>query len=442
MSVNITKIKNNTFLIYASCLILLIEVAQGFYFKGDISKAGTNLASFFIISCLGYIILTDKNYRTQIFHNKKSIIFLAFALLMIFWVSYSAAKGEYKYDLFLFMRSICLGWLIFNFSAALKQEEKHKTLLRISLILWFAVSTSIILGSISGFGLYTYEEHKSGYKFFFPSVNELNFVYFSSFLILFYHPKPPIFKAFLLIFTAVTFFTIGNKSFIALAIIASLSILYLNLSTSSKYLYISIAILALLFSWQFNVFSIILEKLTDTTIYILTNLSSGSNKLIAKLSYLDPFSALTSERDKLFAIAWNVYSNNYGVGETLAGMGYSNYGIMYSNARASGDFSFSEIDIVDLFMSYGLIGIFSFFFLIRRIWKSPPSDRKLTSLKKTLIIVFTLSGILTGHIYFMGFPVFIFCCYVGLLTTPTKTRSPVPIRSASNSLQTAVITAK
>jgi hypothetical protein len=61
-------------------------------------------------------------------------------------------------------------------------EYRMKTIFRVSFFVWLFVFLSIVVGLFSGVGLYTYAEHSSGYKFYYPSLNELNFVFFLSFL--------------------------------------------------------------------------------------------------------------------------------------------------------------------------------------------------------------------------------------------------------------------
>lgn len=150
-------------------------------------------------------------------------------------------------------------------------------------------------------------------------------------------------------------------------------------------------------------------------VYVLGEFSSGSSKLAVKLSYLNPVSALISERDVLFLLARDVYVSSYGWYEAIFGSGFTSYGYAYGALRGGGDFSFSEIDIVDVFMSYGVVGVSLLFLLMFTVYRRGRElDDGLYMLRRILVVLFVVTGSLTGHIYLMGFPVFFFSCYAGL----------------------------
>jgi len=92
---------------------------------------------------------------------------------------------------------------------------------------------------------------------------------------------------------------------------------------------------------------------------------------------------------------------------------------LYALKKGVGTFSFSEIDVVDLFMSYGINGIAIFTTIMLKIYnKKSPYDNKVFFWYKTLLVLlFILTGTLTGHIFFFGFTSFIFALYSGLLSS-------------------------
>jgi hypothetical protein len=111
----------------------------------------------------------------------------------------------------------------------------------------------------------------------------------------------------------------------------------------------------------------------------------------------------------LFLIARDVYISNYGWYETIFGAGFTSYGYAYGALRRGYGFSFSEMDLVDVFMSYGVAGVVILAFIMLSIYRRGfEIDNKLYILRKALVVLFVVTGAMTGHIYLMSFPVFFF----------------------------------
>ncbi|MNY40923.1 hypothetical protein D3C86_1757010 [compost metagenome] len=108
----------------------------------------------------------------------------------------------------------------------------------------------------------------------------------------------------------------------------------------------------------------------------------------------------------------------------MFGLNLSSYGLAYGLIR-TGKFSFSENDVVDVFMSYGALGISIILLLIYRITSNKSSEVIVNSAaaKKTFCIVFLINGFLTGHIFLFGITCFVFSLYSGILSENSGERA-------------------
>ncbi|ENO91837.1 hypothetical protein C662_14711 [Thauera sp. 28] len=415
------RLRPDLVLVGMACLLFAVEPVQGYLFGGDLSKAGTNLIAIAFIFAMTAISFVAPNYRRNLLNTSNIFIVVVSLHTLTYIVISGSLNDAVRYDIFALLRSIVLGYLLYNFCRAIPYENREPTLKRIALIVWWTVCITILAGNLSGRGLYTYADHSSGYKFFYPSLNELSFVFFSSFLILLATNQNNTRKAIYTLLTLLTFLVIGNKSFIALFSISLTAYFFLSRGAIARTTILLILCAILIALASTNIAETLIDKFFALVIYILTEYSSGSSKLLLKLSYLDPFSALVSERDKLLSIAADIYRTNYGLLETLFGLGYSNYGSIYGIARGSGTFSYSEMDPVDIFMSYGILGLFITFYIALSIYSERNEiSNRLYMLRRILVILFFSTGALTGHLYLMGFPVFFFACYAGLCASPYR----------------------
>lgn len=404
-----------------ACLAYAVEPIQGYLAGGDVTKAGTNLLVFAFTVSLLAISLFSQEYRQNLINRRNFHVVLFFIVSLTLLFSSGLINGSVKHDIFALLRSVVLGYFLYNFCRLIPANQRESTLKKIALLIWWAISITILAGSMTGKGFYTYPEHSSGYKFFYPSLNELNFVFFSSFLVLLATCQSNTAKTTYTFLTLLTFLVIGNKSFIALFFISLTAYFILSRGTTAR-LAITITSFSILVTLASTDIAVTLsQKTLSFIIHILTEYSSGSSKLLVKLSYLDPFSALISERDHLFLIAANLYHAHYNLLETFFGIGYSNYGSIYGLARNGSAFSYSEIDPVNIFMSYGILGLFITFSIAICIYsRRNEISYRLYMLRRILVISFFTTGAFTGHLYLMGFPVFFFACYTGLCASPNR----------------------
>lgn len=394
---------------------LCVEIMQGFATGGDVTKAGTNLVSGFFVCMLLIAACVSPSYQKNLFGRQNFLLVISVILLLAWYLSIGFAVGAVRYDVFALLRSVVLGYFVYKFCASVDFESRELLLVRTALFVWLFISLTIMIGAVAGVGLYTYPEYATGYRFYYPSLNELTFVYFSSYLVLAIGASRVASLLFFSVMTLAVFLIIGNKSFVVLFLVSACSYFLICARLPARIFVIGGAGLILLWVVGGNYSVAIFDTLIDYGISFLVQFSNGSSKLLEKLSYLNPMSALISERDMLFMLALELYEIHYGVFETLFGIGYSSYGLLYGAIRGENGFSYAEIDPVDIFMSYGVVGLFVVGLILYKVYSRgyEPSHR-LYLLRRILVILFVINGALTGHIYLMGFPVFFFAYYAGL----------------------------
>lgn len=407
-------------LLAIACLYPLVELAQGYIFGGDISKSITN--SFAVLSILAlapYTILPLTKKLTPIDITIAILIALSFSMVLVKGLD----QGAISYDLNALIRSLALAVIIFTFCKNINNDAKIYLIQRISRYTWGLITLCVFISYTTGIGLHTYIDFESGNKFYFPSINELTFVYISSWIMLSITSKSTWAGYATLAATIATFLILGNKSFIPLIIFYIAAKNFLSLSSGTKLFVLpAITIIALILHAT-GILNFLGSKAVDAVVYILSNQSQGAEKFLAKLSYLDITSALISERDMLLEIAFKVYTEKATIFTNLFGMNLTGYGTAYGQIR-NGTFSFSENDAVDLFMSYGLAGVTLLIALCIKVNKAQPIElpNKKLNIKGIYITLFVFNGILTGHIFLFTFTCLTVSIYSGLLSSnqPTK----------------------
>ena len=399
----------------------LIELFQGFVFKGDVSKAFTNVFSAIVIGVCGICIAPS--------YKKFTPLELVVLALVVLSLTTTAIKGYVfggvAYDFFALLRSIIAGVFVYSTAKSLSTSEKKHTIRFASIYLWFVVTISVIFSYYTGVGLHTYGDFSSGSKFYFPSINELTFIYIASWMFLYFSfQRNPVVQYVSLAITVFTFTLLGNKSFIIIISVFFVLWTFFKSSKTKQLIYLASALLLLLISVYSGLLSMIFNSIISLVIYFLSNYSSGAEKFLTKLSYLDVSSALISERDMLFYIALDLFKAEYSIFDTVFGLNLSSYGLAYGLIR-TGKFSFSENDVVDVFMSYGALGISIILLLIYRITSNKSSEVIVNSAaaKKTFCIVFLINGFLTGHIFLFGITCFVFSLYSGILSENSGERA-------------------
>lgn len=387
--------------------MLCVVTFEGWWFGGDNGKMFSNL---FALACFFLFV-------SKISFSRHSMVIFGLSLLLLFSTAinyYGNPDAALEKDLYFYFKTILFAGAVYCFFRRSSVNCDEKFLKQVSFAGWLFVTLSIFIAKITGCGFYTYEEYGVGSKFYFPSVNELNFVYFVFNLMIWYFYRSPLLKLFVLLAGFWVYLAIGNKSFIALYAISVMVFCFLAVPVWLRLLSF---ILVLMFvglalvvpSLIFSMFELCFKVLA----FVFGNLSGGAEKFLIKASYLSPFSALVSERDVLFYIGRDIFFSSFDWFRLLFGMSYGLYGSRYAIYRG-GDFSFSEIDPIDLFFSYGLLGLGLLFAVIISLlstnagrWSRP---------RTTLIWLFFLAGLMTGHIYAYVFPLYFFSMYLGLLT--------------------------
>jgi hypothetical protein len=413
-------------LIYMLALIApAFEILQGFIYGGDVSKSFSNVFSLISVLLIVVMFMSSALLRLKrAGHVYSHLPFLDVACYL--WTTLTFAiivmnglyYGKISYDIFAILRSLILGYAVYSLSLKIDDKKKATVLRNCALYLWILISGVVFVSRIFSIGLYTYPEFEIGNKFFFPSVNELTYVYFSSWLIVSLLVDNTAIRYLLLSVTILVFLIIGCKSFVAFFIVVLLFLFWQTLSFIGKFFLTSIFLSICFACIVTDIFNIFLLNVVMPLASILASFSSGGEKLLLKLSYLSVFSALVSERDVLVSIAHDLFIHEYDFFDFLFGKSLSGYGPLYAIKKGVASFSFSEVDLVDLFMSYGLNGCFLFLVIIFKMCHKKASSEKSAFYKTRAlnIIIFVLAGTFTGHVFFFSFTCFTFALYTGLLS--------------------------
>ena len=151
--------------------LLMLVTIEGWWFGGDNGKVFTN--SFALVVCILWV-------RHFVFTRFSIFVFLLsfFLLCSVVINFYFSPYAVLQKDMLFYLRSLVFGSIVYTYFYRSAVNGDLVFLRRVSLICWFLVTGMIFLSSLLGLGFYTYEEFSVGRKFYFPSVNELNFVYF------------------------------------------------------------------------------------------------------------------------------------------------------------------------------------------------------------------------------------------------------------------------
>lgn len=420
---------SNTLLILLASAFPVIECIQGYIFNGDTSKSLTNIYSAITITLL-LLFIKPANSK-----NGTILTYIFGLALILITATKGLFSGNISYDFFAILRSLLLGTATYLFSSRLNDSQKIETLTLIAKLTWYLITLTILFSELSGTGLYTYDEFKVGHKFYFPSVNELNFVYISSIAVLLTIEASFKLKIIKLLISLICFSIIGNKSFIPLLFLIYASNVYLNAKITKKMLYLCAPITILIILFAAGIQTSVITSATESIVFLLSKFSSGAEKFATKLSYLNVFSALLSERDTLAELALDLVHRHYDSLDIMIGINLSEYGALYGPLRGK-EFSFSENDILDLFMSYGCLGLIFFFTLAKKIYSTSalPEIHSAKTLKRTLVILFVICGALTGHVYLFGYTCFIFSLYCGLLSTSSSRKGLIASNEKTHSI--------
>ena len=392
------------------CLCFIFECMQGMLDGNDSSKIVSNAFCFlFFVFCL---ILRGKK-KILFFQDDKLLVAL---IIIAIVASCGGAMWQginIRLDITALFRSLVIGWMAFCYANCCNVSESN--IQKIVSIVWGGVSLCIILSWCFNFGIKTYVDFNLGHKFYFQSINEFTFVYLSIWLWLFYFGSVGL-KLLSTIITLMCFCIIGSKAFLPLAAIMVTCFCIEKLCfycgkkiTALVSLFFSV--LASYFIFCENGMKIIFKIIT----YFLSNYSLGGEKLITKLSYLSPLSALMSERDRLWGYAVDLLLHHYSLYDFIFGRSFSGYGTAYG-AYKNSSFSFAENDWLDIFMSYGVLGVICVFILFKNFLLIPVEEWA-KNIKIYLLVLFLGAGFMTGHVMLFSFPVFTFAFLTGLASS-------------------------
>lgn len=391
----------------------LFEITQGIVDGNDTSKIVSNIFCVFFAIYFFFLYIKNLVFLAKI--DECIAFFIVIGVMGAWggaiWNGYGINK-----DITALFRSLFIGWLAFSFSSSFTIDRSH--LLKVIVSLWGMVSFCIALSWVFNFGLYTYVEYKLGHKFYFQSVNELTFVYVILWVWIYLLSTSFAKRLVCTLASIFVFMIIGNKAFIPLLAISFLFMLCNKIPRKERIIIFLIvvfcAVVLVVTQWGRVLFS----YMFDSIIYILVNYSQGGKKLAEKLSLVGPFSALMSQRDMLWGYSVDLLLKNYNMWEVVFGRSFTGYGLTYGIYRDL-KFSFAENDILDIFMSYGVVGVFILFFMLKGLWDFYVCSWA-KNVNKITILLFVFAGFMTGHVMLFCFPVFVFSFLIGAVYDKSK----------------------
>tara|TARA_R110001599_G_scaffold57631_10_gene158686 strand:- start:13130 stop:14323 length:1194 start_codon:yes stop_codon:yes gene_type:complete len=379
-----------------------MELLNGYIYKYEPTKIITNIYAIFFIVVAILTLIRSSIPATSV---KKLLPLL---LLVPLYLAILTARDQlYFSDISLFIRSIIFGMIAYLAMTTIDRSELNSFVYRFCLS-WWAITTCAIFSSAAfDIGLSTYEKFGIGNKFYFQANNELA-IFYSSISAYLLTVKPRLMaKLAIATISILCFLAIGTKSFIITAAIILTSSLIIKSNNRHKWnsLAITLALsplLVLILSTQIN-----LDKIATELIELLTAYSSGAIKISEKVNHLGTISALLGERDILISDAIETLSPKIGLIELFFGFGFTNYAQIYGNSLGQ-NFRFVENDVVDIFFSFGLIGITGYLLLVghgikRFITLQPTTNTHVTAASISYINAILL-GAISGHGVFFTLP--------------------------------------
>lgn len=391
----------------------LCEILQGIVNNNDTSKAISNV--FVLLFLMQFFFHVRLRKLSTLKLNEKILFFIAFgiciSLCRAICNGYSISK-----DITAIIRSVFLGCAAFYYSSSIKIDKAY--LCKVIFYLWVGISLSIFLSWLFGIGIATYVEFNVGHKFYFQSVNELTFVYIFLWLWLIYFIGNFYIKTAITFYTILVFMIIGNKAFVPLMTLAVLFIVWDNFCVKRKIMSLSLIVSAIFLLVLTGLLNEIVNEISNYIAFFLVHYSLGGSKLAAKLNHIDTISALVSQRDILWGYSIDLFKNSYDCLDIIFGRSFSGYGISYGHYKNS-LFSFAENDILDIFMSYGIIGFIGLYYMIKKLWCMNIYGWG-NRINKVAVFMFIVTGFMTGHVMLFSFPVFLFSYLLGTVYDVSK----------------------
>lgn len=280
-----------------------------------------------------------------------------------------------------------------------KDESAHLKLIKLIRFSYMILVVNIFVKYI-GLGYPAYEHGDIGSKGFFFAGNEIS--------------------ALLIILSSILAFTIwekGNKKqyylFLALNLLAGLTI-------SSKTAILGIILIFFAIPFQKRSFKInkLLLLVTSSIVFlpILFLLSwkfIQNSALILRIQYfyekLDLWTFILSSRNIYLKNAFENYLYEYNTVEKIIGVGKTKYELL-------NDFKVVEMDVVDIFFTYGFLGLFIFiiiitFLLVQARRFSMKSEYLYGSFIFLMVIILLIISTLAGHVFGSGMS----AVFIGLL---------------------------
>lgn len=395
-------------------LLPLVVCVQGYMF----GPGGVNyLTNIYALLTLLFFSVFLVSYKVPVYFYYAISLFLALSLI-------TALRGVYLdmvpvRDYFLIIRSWVLFVVVYYFIGHyVKFDKKIKYTRRLFFVFWMFVSVSVILSKYFHVGLYTYPIYSSGFKFWFPATNELSFLFFTSFIVLYYLNDSVTLKMILFAVTVYVFMVIGTKIFIVFfAVLIFLNLLFYfknkySVAIASCFLLASLFLIGVILI-NFEVIAILLSE-------VLVKYSEGAGKIDVKIQSIGVVSTILGERDFLMKMAASYISEYFSMSDILFGKTVTMFLAEFSAYRGVDDFGMVENDVVDLLASYGIFFVIAYIVFIYKVSNSHKlfARGKLYNGDKITITqgwMMLIAGVLSGHVLFFTLPMLISAVIFGAL---------------------------
>ncbi|TDS18650.1 O-antigen ligase-like membrane protein [Maribacter caenipelagi] len=394
------KLTFERLIIWLMFALIPIDMLHGFLLHSGVILP-LSVGQLFKLLLLGSLLLS---FITE--KNRLVICFLLFLLLFI--PSLIQVFFQLKID-FLFKDFIkisrylmpIIAYLFFKKITCKGKKGDMNLIFKLVQFSYAVFSFNILLKYI-GLGYAMYPNGDIGSKGFFFAGNETS--------------------ALLIILSAIIGFNIAQKGKNLKYSLFFIFNLFIGLTISSKTGTLGVLLVFLLIpvkKFKFKIRLKYLKRVIISVLVILPIVIISTWKFIVaspvfkRLDYfwkeLDFLTFIFSNRNNFFKSAWQVYLEEYNILEKFFGVGQTTYELLNGN-------SIVEIDIADIFFSYGIIGLSLFIFLMIFGYYQAKKLRVTNNYPYAglvILMLFVLFGISTiaGHVYSSGMS----AVFIGLL---------------------------
>lgn len=385
--------------------------------------------SFYLLAFLGIIILYDSKGEKRVF----SLFYILLLFLPIVIVnSYTLSKySDMHGDIAFFSKLLMLPLTYFTFSITLeKRSDFHNLYTNKLIVILFMTVFIAMLFSLAGYGRSNYGIAEGGitygFRGYFIAGNEIGALYIMLYSLFLYYAmyvkRTSLFIIFSIVCGGITALLMVTKTVLLAFILITFGLpimltiyergnLLFSPSAYMRKLYMSTVVL---FTLSITVGSILfLERIMANMDRMTFNLNRAGNIV----------SFLLSGRDKRAGPVLDFYYNHYSPIEILFGSGWNHF--QYAIEK-NGDQLTAEMDLIDLLLSNGLIGVMTIYgfwiYMVIKIFKI--MVKRETALSVPLFIASMLlfiNSFFSGHILYSAMLTFYLGFFFALLNAKVNT---------------------